>query len=426
MTFPHQGTPPSHRANDCSPDTPDPSGRSGRLKPTDTIVALLCALIAVGAAVLCVLATQGGPPDPTALIKLAADDPLAVQARQTDPGFVLVDRVEHYDGVYYYAIARDPLLLGDEHTRIDQAPYRYGHPFYGWAARVLSLGSDRAVPAALLMLSLVGIGFAGWAVSRLSVLFGRTPWGGLLVAASPGLLYAVSVSTTEAFAAGLLACALLAWLRGRIVLAGVLMVALCLTKEQYVTVPVGLALWELVQRGRTGAWSDRWRTRAVALAAGPITLAAWYVYVRAQVSQWPNDYEDGNLGAPFVGWFEAFDKARALAAGSFSQSQIGTTATPMLIAVAVVLVAAFVKALRLRSPLDGIVLGMVAIAACMGWLTLLYPHELVRNPSIVLLLAIGSLLAGPYRAPGASPTPSPAPAPPLDAAGSPAPAPPPP
>src|SRR6478735_2406729 len=178
---------------------------------TATTIAVLCALIAAGVAFLTVVSTQGGIPEASALVKLADTDGLAATARATDPDFVLVNPQQHYDGVYYYAIARDPLLLGDEHTKIDQGAYRYGHPMYGWAARVVSLGNDRLVPAALLILSLLGIGFAAWATSRLSVMFGRTPWGGLLIAASPGLLYAASVSTTECFAAGLIALTLLAW-----------------------------------------------------------------------------------------------------------------------------------------------------------------------------------------------------------------------
>jgi hypothetical protein len=232
-------------------------------------------------------------------------------------------------------------------------------------------------------------------VSRLAVHFGRTPWGGLLIAASPGLLYAASVSTTECVAAALISLTLLAWVRGRIGLAGIGLVLMCLTKEQYVVVPIGLAVWEYVRARRVGAWPDRIGDRAFVLAAGPLALAAWYLWVHTRLGVWPSSYEDGNIGAPFVGWIETFRRATDLAAGDFWQSQIGTTSTPLLIATAVVLVAAFVRSLRLRTPLDAIVLGLVAITACMGYLTLLLPHELVRNPSITLLLAISALLVRP-------------------------------
>src|SRR6478609_1872273 len=364
---------------------------------TDATVALLCAVIAIGAAALTIVAAQDGVPKPSALIKLATSDALAPDARLTDPAFVLVKPEAHYDGVYYYAIARDPLLRGDAHTKIDQAAYRYGHPMVGWMARAVSLGDDRWIPSALLLLSLAGIGVAGWATSRLSVAFGRTPWGGLLIAASPGLLYAASVSTTECVAAALLTLTLLAWVRGRVLTAAVLIVLLCLTKEQYVTVPLGFALWEVVKYWRSRAWPADILERALALAIGPVMLAGWYLYVRAQLGQFPSNYEDGNFGLPFVGWVDTFSKAKALADGGFDQSQIGTTATPLLVALAVVLIAAAVRASRMRTPMDPVLLGMVAITACMGWRTLLYPHELVRNPAIVLLVALAVLLGGRLR-----------------------------
>src|ERR1700676_4156926 len=88
----------------------------------------------------------------------AAPPPLV---READPGFHFVSPAQHYDGTYYYAIARDLLLRGREHTLIDQATYRYGHPLHGWLAGMLSFGQARAVPAALLLLSLIGLALAG-------------------------------------------------------------------------------------------------------------------------------------------------------------------------------------------------------------------------------------------------------------------------
>jgi hypothetical protein len=62
-----------------------------------------------------------------------------------------------------------------------------------------------------------------------------------------------------------------------------------------------------------------------------------------------------------------------------------------------ILLAASVKALWLRTPVDGIVLGMTAIVVCAGWRDLTFPHDYVREPAIALLLAFGSLLIGPYQ-----------------------------
>jgi len=129
-----------------------------------------------------------------------------------------------------------------------------------------------------------------------------------------------------------------------------------------------------------------------ALAAGPAALAAWVVYLHATFGQWPSTGTAGNVAAPLMGWRDTFRQARGLAVGSFDQSQIGTVVTPVLVATALVCVAAAVRALRLRAPIDGITLGLVAVLACLGPTTLLYPHEMVRNPAVTLLVAVGALL----------------------------------
>ena len=355
-------------------------------------IALMCAAVAVLASLLTLVGTQGGWPDPTALINLATSEPLAPVATATDPDFVLVGIQQHYDGVYYYAIARDPLARGLEHTLIDQAPYRYGHPMLGWLARVASLGKAAWIPGALLALTLLGMAVAGWAASRLSSLAGRTPWGGLVVAASPGLLYATTVSTTETVSAALLGLALLAWWHGHLGRAAVVLVVLCLTKEQYVVVPLGLGLYEAVRAIRVRATPARWPALVAAVIAGPAALLAWVVYLHATFGEWPSTGTAGNVAAPLVGWWDTFGQARGLATGSFDQSQIGTVVIPVLVATAVVCLLAAARALRLQEPIDGVVLGLVAVLACLGPTTLLYPHEMVRNPAVTVLVAVAALL----------------------------------
>lgn len=355
-------------------------------------IALMCAALAVLASLLTLVGTQGGWPDPTALVNLSGAEPLAPVATATDPDFVLVGIQQHYDGVYYYAIARDPLARGLEHTLIDQAPYRYGHPMLGWLARLVSLGKPAWIPGALLALTLLGMAGAGWAASRLSSLAGRTPWGGLVVAASPGLLYATTVSTTETVSAALLGLTLLAWWHGHLGRAAAVLVVLCLTKEQYVVVPLGLAFYEAARAIRAKAKPARWPALVAALAAGPAALLGWVIYLHATFGQWPSTGTSGNVAAPLVGWWDTFRQARGLASGSFEQSQIGTVVIPVLVATAVLCLVAAVRALRLQEPIDGVVLGLVAVLACLGPTTLLYPHEMVRNPAVTLLIAVGALL----------------------------------
>ena len=360
---------------------------------SDRWVALACGLLSALAGLVAAFVSQNGSINPKAMINLAGTDPLAKLVRASDPRFPLVRPAQHYDGVYYYAIARDPLALGRAHTLIDQPAYRYGHPLHGWLAFLLSAGDANAVPGALFALSLIGLGTAGWLVSRFADDLGGHPWLGLLVATSPGLLYSSTVSTTEAVGAALVLGALLAWHRRRIGLAGALLMLASLDKEQYVALPVGLALFEII--GLLGARSSTAgaRKRLAVLALTPVPLATWYLYVASRLHQWPADYQAGNLGWPVHGWLVTFNDAHGLMLGDFNQSQIGSVTAPTLVALAVLLVAAATRAAWLHSNvLHFPLVLLVIITSCQGWRTLLYPHELVRTPSVAVLLALVVLL----------------------------------
>jgi hypothetical protein len=356
------------------------------------VIAWACAAIAVAAGLAVTFAAQDGPIHPSALVKISSLDPIAGYARAADAHFRLVNLTQHYDGTYYYTIARDPLLHGQAHTLIDQPAYRYGHPLHGWLAGLLSFGQARAVPAALFALSLVGMAVAGWAVSRLAVRFGCTPWAGIVVAVSPGILYSVTVDTTEAVGTALLALTLLAWTARRFAPAALLIVLVCLDKEQYVAIPVGLAIWELVQARRQRMWPEQWAIKSVAVVTGPVVLGGWYLYVHSRLQQWPWSYQPGNIGAPFSGWRQTFRYATAISTGSFEQAQIGNLTPVVLVAIAIVLTVAVIVALRIRTIFDAPLILMAAITSTQGWRTLLYPHELFRTTAITMLFAVAVLV----------------------------------
>jgi hypothetical protein len=133
--------------------------------------------------------------------------------------------------------------------------------------------------------------------------------------------------------------------------------------------------------------------RAVALATGPLLLAAWYGYVHATLHHWPSTGQSGNLGAPLTGWNDTLRYAHRLSSGDFDQSQIGALTAPVLVALATLLLAAAVVAVRMRTVASGPLLGLVAVTACQGWRTLLYPHEIFRTPAVATVLAVAVLAA---------------------------------
>jgi hypothetical protein len=107
-----------------------------------------CAAVALAISSVVVIATISAFAwNPSVLVRMSGTEPLAAVARSTDPSFVFVEPGAHYDGVYFYAIARDPFALGPEHTRIDHSTYHYGHAAYGWLAWLLSGGQPGLVPA---------------------------------------------------------------------------------------------------------------------------------------------------------------------------------------------------------------------------------------------------------------------------------------
>src|SRR4029079_12319050 len=197
-------------------------------------VPLLCTVTALVLGILTAAGTARGR-GVTFLVHMSGQDPITQIVRQL---FSFVAGASHYDGVYYYAIARDPLLQGQAHELIDSASYRYGHPAYGWLAWIWRGGGrPGAVPAALLAASLVGLCLAAAAASVLACDLGMSPWWGVSIALNPGLLFAVSVDASETVAVALTLLALLAWRRERWLTAGVAIAAGCLPKDPLVRVP---------------------------------------------------------------------------------------------------------------------------------------------------------------------------------------------
>lgn len=338
----------------------------------------------------------------SSLVRMAIDDPIAKVAAETDPSFVFFSGGTHYDGIYFYAIARDPLALGTEHKLIDLPGARYGHPLYGWLAAVFSFGDPGLIPPVLLAINLVAIAALAAAVSLLAKDLGWTPWAGLIVPMNPGLIYAITVDTSEVVGNLLMVLAFLTWFRGKRVIAGGLLIALCLAKEPYVLVPAALFLWELFQwwKGRPAA--DIWK-RLTTLTLGPIALLIWEIHLRFVLGFWAFEEDFFVLSIPFVGWAETITMSGVANNGiDFNQFQIESAVAPILIPLGIAMVAAAICAGRLRTPIDLVVIGMVLLNFSLTWLNLFYMKDLIRQMSTIFLLlpyAFAGVKAGaPYLA----------------------------
>jgi hypothetical protein len=351
-------------------------------------IGVVCAAIALstaGIAVAASLAWNGWKP--SALVRVSVSDPIAQYALQSDPGFAFVSSGAHYDGVYYYAIARDPLARDVAHTLIDRPAYRYGHSGYGWLAWAVSLDRARNVPIALLAINLVAFTLAAFGASALAREYGWSPWGGLVIAFSPGIVYATTVDTSEPLGIALLVWALLAWTRGRRMQAAILLTALCLAKEAFVLVPAGLAIWELVEARRGRRAPDLGRRLAL-LALGPVLFAGWYLYVRERFGHFPFQETHDLTTWPFRGWWDALSFAAKWGTHSdYGFPQIGQAAIPLMVTVGAILLFALFLSLRFRTRLDPVFALLAVVGFCLTYLGVLYPKDLIRELAMPLALA---------------------------------------
>lgn len=362
-------------------------GTPGEIAAPTRLVPLACALAALltaGLAVTVSLAEQGW--NTSALVRIHGTLPIAQLATRDEPSFPLRGDSGFYDGAYFYAIARDPLATGEAHRLLSESSYYWGHPGYGWAAWLASIGGHpSAVPDALLAVGLLSLLVAGAAASMLAGSLGWTPWGGLAVALHPGLVFAVANDTSEPLGAALLVLGLLAYVRGRLAWALVLLAALCLVKEPLVLVPLAIAAWEL--------WRNRRRPPLVALAVVPALL--WWLYIRVHLGSFPSGQGSSRLGWPFAGWEKALlDAASQSWNVGVDTAQLGQVAVPLLAVTALAIVTAAIFALRLRTVVDPVFLALAVLYACIISKGVQYPKDLIRELAPVLLLLPFVLASG--------------------------------
>ncbi|HEY7874185.1 MAG TPA: hypothetical protein VIG64_03575 [Actinomycetota bacterium] len=366
----------------------------------------LAALVIAGTGVTQALAAKGG--DITALVGIMPSEPLAPVAAEHDAKFVY--STDHLDGAYFYAIAVDPLATGEEHDLVDVPAYRFGHPGYGWLAWLVAAGRPSAVPSSMLFIGLVCMFLAGAAASVLSSELGWSPWGGLVVALNPGLVFATFADNSEPLAMTVLILTLLAWMSERRGWACAGLVALCMIKEQFVLVPLALLMWDLAQVARDRVEPPpvrEWIKRIALLAAGPIALGSWFVYLRSVYGEWPFQQHPlllNPLTTPPFGYLDTVRRAAGLHAGSGDASQLGGAALPLLLVVGAALLIGIVRGIRFSSPVDPVFILLTVLMFSLTWVQLLYPKDLLRIAAVQLAL-LPAVVAGVRRPAEAAPDP---------------------
>jgi len=346
--------------------------------PRRHLVPLACAVAALASAGAGVVASLHWVAwDTSALVRMHDTLPLAKLAVHDQPTFRLRGESGFYDGAYFYAIARDPLATGQAHRLLNEAPYYWGHPAYGWLAWLASAGGrPGAVPDALLAIGLLAVFVAGAAASLLARAVGWSPWGGLVVALNPGLVFAVNTDTSEPLGAALLLLGLAAYAHGRRGWAIGLFAALCFVKEPLVLVPLAIAAWEL------------WRTRRPTFVAAAVVPAVlWWFYLRVHLGAFPFGQGSERLTAPLAGWKRALlDAASQSWNPGVDTAQMGQAAVALIIVVGLAILVAGIYALRLRSVAAPAFLAIAVLYACITPNGVQYPKDLIRELALVLTL----------------------------------------
>ena len=173
-----------------------------------------------------------------------------------------------YDGQFYYRLALNPLTHQATafHITLDNPPYRQqrvGLPATAWAVREVFRAPTSLALVLVNVLALVAIGWVGAMWARK---YGRSPWWGIALAASPALVMALARDLTEPLATAALVAGLLLWTRRRLWLASIAFTAAVLCRETVLVVLLGMGVWCLVQLLRGGGRRIR-RTSAAQIVA---------------------------------------------------------------------------------------------------------------------------------------------------------------
>ena len=248
------------------------------------------------------------------------------------------------DGQQYYAVARDPMHVRDNAAFLDRPRYRMQRPVFPLLAWALHpMGGGTGLVIAFVVVGIAALFVGCLATGALSTALGGPPWAAAFFAAAPGAFWSLRVTVADALALALALSAVAFAARSRHGRALACAVLAVLTKEVALLILIG---WYLSNRSRRNA-----------LMAGVATAAiiGWAAVLRIVLP--PDGAGVNEFGVPFVGL------VRAASRHWLDHQELWGGATT----VTALALAAFVLARhRLRHPLSGIVLVLVAFASIMN------------------------------------------------------------
>lgn len=227
------------------------------------------------------------------------------------PPGLLVFPGNGYDGQFYYRLALDPAALHRTAFGITMdAPFRVqriGYPALAW---LVSAGQHAWVPAALVVVNVLALAAVGLAGGTLARDAGRHALWGLLFAGYFGFFMSVGNDLTEPVAAACLLGGIIAYRRGRPVLAGAAFGYGALTRETVLIVPLALGLTRLISWARRPARPQACLSAADLAWVLPVVMfAAWQLVLRqvtGSVILMDSAASNASPGLPFSQFASAF------------------------------------------------------------------------------------------------------------------------
>jgi hypothetical protein len=265
--------------------------RLARLEHGPVLVVAVVLALAVGHS----LAVAGG--NATGLVRFGSDYRRSTQP----PAGAVVAAGAGYDGQYFWALARDPLLFHDGTVHdFRGAGFRLQRVAYPALAFVLAAGQVDALPWCLLGVNVLAVLAITGALARYARRRGWSPWWALAVGLLPGVTVATIGDMSDALATSLMLGGLMLWRSRRPWAAATLLAAATVAREAMVLAVVAIGAEMALRavtarRPRTVFGAGREVSPGVQ-AAWPVMVvpavvfAGWQIYLRIRFP--------GSLSAP--------------------------------------------------------------------------------------------------------------------------------
>lgn len=223
-----------------------------------------------------------------------------VDADTVDPPIYVYEDSWGYDGQFFWRLAVDPAnweLEQPQHGVMFDSAYRPPRLLYPVLAWGLSGGHAEWAAAALVLVNVLAYGVIALLGAMIAERGGHLTVGGLLVAATPGLVWALSRDLSDAVTLAALLAGVVALQRGRPGWATVAWTAAVLSRETAVVLIVGYGLWRLAGLVRRRV---RWSAADLPWLVPPVVAAGLQWLMWERTGKLPITVaDDGNVTFPF-------------------------------------------------------------------------------------------------------------------------------